>query len=243
MSKGVIGRIHSYETLGALDGPGVRFVAFLQGCNLRCLYCHNPDTWEVGTGNIISSDKLVEIILTYKNFIRDGGVTLSGGEPLLQPEFCAAVIKSCKQNGLHTAIDTNGTVPLQLSKEAINLADLIMLDIKDIDNDDVRTLTGKGNENVFATLDYCEEIGKEVWIRHVLVPEYTIFPDKLEQLAQYLTKFSCITRVELLPYHKMGDFKWEELGLENKLKSVKEPDKRDIDIAKEIFISKGLPVR
>ncbi|NMA80072.1 MAG: pyruvate formate lyase-activating protein [Clostridiales bacterium] len=243
MSKGVIGRLHSYETLGALDGPGVRFVAFLQGCNLRCLYCHNPDTWQMDIGNIISSDKLVEIILTYKNFIRDGGVTLSGGEPLLQPEFCAAVIELCKQNGLHTAIDTNGTVPLQLSKKAIDLADLIMLDIKDIDNEDAKILTGEGNENVIATLNYCEGIGKEVWIRHVLVPEYTIFPDKLERLAQFLTQYSCISRIELLPYHKMGDYKWDELGIENKLKSVKEPDNEEIAAAKEIFANNGLPVR
>ncbi len=236
----ITGRIHSYESFGAVDGPGIRFVVFLQGCLLRCLYCHNPDTWKCGTGDIVSADELVENILTYRNFIAHGGVTLTGGEPLLQAEFCEAVIDKCHNNNLHVAIDTCGAVPLSQSGNAIIKADLILLDIKDIDTKDCKKLTGMGNENAFATLDFCEQNSKDVWIRHVLLPQYTLKENKLHQLGEFLSRYKCIKKVELLPYHTLGAYKWEQLGIKSELEGIEQPEQAEIEKAKGILLSYGL---
>ena len=240
--KNVIGRIHSTESFGAVDGPGVRFVAFLQGCPLKCLYCHNPDSWNHSDGKTISSTELVKNICTYKNFISSGGVTLSGGEPLLQPEFCEDVINGCHENGLHIAIDTSGAIPLDLTKKCLELADLILLDIKDIDPDDCKIITGMDNKNAIETLKYCEEIHKDVWIRHVLLPQYTLKAEKLNRLGLFLKNFSCIKKVELLPYHKMGLYKWESLGLKSSIYDIEPPEKDEIENAKKILLSYNLPL-
>ena len=236
----IFGRIHSYESFGAVDGPGVRFVVFLQGCLLRCLYCHNPDTLDCNKGELVSSDQLMAKILSYKSFISDGGVTLSGGEPLLQPEFCEEIIDKCHENNLHITIDTSGAVPLSSAKNAMLKADLILLDIKDIESKDCKTLTGLGNENALATLNFCEKNNKNVWIRHVLVPGYTMIDEKLHALGKHLKSFCCIKKVELLPYHKLGLFKWEQLGLKSKLEGIEPPPENDIKKAKEILLSYGL---
>lgn len=241
MPQSVIGHLHSIESFGALDGPGVRFVAFLQGCSLRCLYCHNPDTWSHSGGYPVASDELVKTILSYKSFIKNGGVTLSGGEPLLQPSFCEAVLRGCREHGLHTAIDTSGAVPLAQSKPAIDAADLLLLDIKDLEPEGAKALTGCDNANTMATLDYCEQTGKDVWIRHVLVPQYTMTDEKLRRLAAFLAGYSCIRRVELLPYHKLGDFKWQSLGLTLPLENVDVPTPEEVAHAKIIFKEAGLP--
>lgn len=232
------GYIHSYESFGAVDGPGIRFVVFLKGCLLRCLYCHNPDTWhksEAKEFTVTTPEELVNKIMTYKNFIMNGGVTLSGGEPLLQAEFCHEVIKLCHDNNIHTAIDTSGAVELEKTAECIKAADLILLDIKEIDAEDCIKLTGKDNSGSMRTLEYCESINKPVWIRHVLVPEYTLKEDKLKRLADYLRKFSCIEKVELLPYHTMGKYKWEQLNEPYKLEGIEPPSKEDVEKAKSIF--------
>lgn len=236
------GRIHSIETFGSLDGPGIRYVVFLQGCPLRCLYCHNVDTWGCDSGTIKSADELVKDILRYRNFIASGGVTLSGGEPLLQHEFATEVIRKCRENSLHTAIDTSGAVPLKVCKEAIDEADLILLDIKAFSPDLCKKITGQNNKNALEILRYREEIGKPVWIRHVIVPGLTLNYALLEELADFLRQFKCITKVELLPFHKMGEYKWEEMNIEYRLKDTNEPTHTEVENAKKIFSERGFNV-
>ncbi len=239
MVSDVKGRIHSIESFGALDGPGIRFVLFMQGCPLKCLYCHNPDSWDTEIGRVVTAGEIMKEILTYENFIRSGGVTLSGGEPLYQPEFTEALLTLCKQHGLHTAVDTSGAVSLLMAKKAIDLADLLLLDVKALDPVLCKQLTGKTNENALQILEYRERIGKPVWIRHVMVPGYTLDPQKLEQLAVYLAQFTCIEKVELLPFHKMGEFKWEELGREYQLGDTPAPTPTQVKQAKDIFRKHG----
>lgn len=237
-----VGFIHSLESFGAVDGPGLRFVIFLQGCKLRCLYCHNPDTWETKTGKEMTATELIDIIKTYKSFIQNGGVTISGGEPLLQPEFCIELTEKCHEKGFHVAIDTAGSVPLTQSRKAIETADMLLLDIKDIDSDDCKALTGRSNENTIATLDFCESINKDVWIRHVLVPDYTLSDEKLHRLGNFLKSYKCIKKVELLPYHNMGLYKWEIIGIKNKLENTRIPSNDEILKANEILKQYNLPL-
>ena len=237
-----VGLIHSLESFGAVDGPGLRFVVFLQGCKLRCLYCHNPDTWELKAGKEMTATQLIDIIKTYKNFIQNGGVTISGGEPLLQPDFCIELTKKCHEKGFHVAIDTAGSVPLSQSQKAIETADMLLLDIKDIDSNDCKTLTGFSNDNTIATLNFCESIKKDVWIRHVLVPDYTLNDKKLHKLCNFLMNYKCIKKIELLPYHNMGLYKWEVIGIKNKLESTRIPTNEEILNATNILKQYNLPV-
>ena len=239
---GVTGRIHSVESFGTLDGPGIRYVLFLQGCGLRCKYCHNSDTWQMGGGKAMDSDEVISDILTYKNFIRSGGVTLSGGEPLLQPEFAQDILEKCAGHGIHTALDTAGAVPLSVSKQALDAADLILLDIKALDNELCKELTGRDNGDTLKTLAYLETQHKPVWLRHVLVPGYTLDKKLLEALADYLTHFSCIELIELLPFHKMGEYKWKELRLPYVLADTEPPDKQSLKMAQEIFEARNMKV-
>lgn len=239
---GVKGYIHSIESFGALDGPGIRYVLFMQGCPLRCLYCHNPDTWRMEDGKAVTTDDIMADILRYSNFISSGGVTLSGGEPLFQPDFCLDLIKKCKEYGIHTAIDTAGSVDLSISSACIDECDMLLLDIKDLDYIGAIKLTGNENSNTLATLDYCEKLGKPVWIRHVLLPGYTLSSKKLKVLAEFLSMYSCIDRVELLPFHKMGEYKWEQAEQEYKLYNTPVPTEDEIRSAKEIFKDYKLPV-
>lgn len=238
----ISGRIHSVETFGALDGPGIRYVVFMQGCLLRCAYCHNPDTWSCAGGKEISADELVNDIKRYKNFITSGGVTLSGGEPLLQPEFCREVLRLCKESGFHTAVDTCGAVGLSDCKDAVDTADMLLLDIKALDPELCRKITGQDNSNAIELLNYCEQTGKRVWIRHVMVPGLTLDRTLLEKLADFIKGYSCVERVELLPFHKMGSFKWENLGIDFTLKDTPIPTKKEIIMAKTIFQSRGIRV-
>ena len=230
-----VGYLHSYESFGAVDGPGIRFIAFFAGCPLRCVYCHNPDTWQRKGAIEVTADELICKVLTYKSFIRNGGVTLSGGEPLLQHEFCVEFLENCKAEGIHSAIDTSGAIDLEKSKAAIDISDLMLLDIKDIDSEDCKRLTGMGNENAMKTLEYCESIGKPVWIRHVLLPQYTLNEDKLKRLAAYIKGFSCVQKTELLPYHTMGKYKWDELGLKSEIENIEPPTADEVTWAKEFF--------
>lgn len=236
------GRIHSVETFGALDGPGIRYVVFLQGCLLRCAYCHNPDTWDGCDGTSTTAGEAVEKILPYRNFIQSGGVTLSGGEPLMQPEFAAALLKLCKEQGLHTAIDTCGAVPMEKCREALELADMLLLDIKALDSEECKSLTGMDNKNALRLLSWCEEVQKPVWIRHVCVPGITLEPQKLEKLADFLKGFSCIEKIELLPFHKMGAYKWEVLKVPFILADTPEPTAAQMEEARSIFLARNLPL-
>lgn len=240
-SNEIFGYIHSYETFGAVDGPGVRFIVFMQGCSLRCLFCHNADTWNMSEGEKTTPQELFDKIIQYKNFIKKGGVTFSGGEPLLQHEFICEVIKLCKKAGLHTAIDTSGGISLDICKAAIDAADMILLDIKDIDSDDCEKLTGQTNANALAILNYCDYVNKDVWIRHVLIPQYTMDNFKLYRLARVLSWYSCIKKVEIIPFHKMGEYKWDYVSEEYKLKNVPAATQADVDHAKEIMKQYALP--
>lgn len=237
----ISGRIHSLESFGTLDGPGVRYLVFFQGCRLRCRYCHNPDTWDENGGTLTTVEELMPKITSCRNFIRSGGVTLTGGEPLLQPEFAAELLKACKKENFHTAIDTSGAIPLDISSSVIDLADMLLLDIKALDDDLCRKLTGAGNSDTFATLDYCEKSGKPVWIRHVLVPGWTLDFDSLKQLAAKLDSFNCVKRVELLPYHKLGEYKWEHLGVKNTLLDTPAPAKELVAEAEKLFSKWSTP--
>lgn len=240
--KQIMGYIHSVETFGALDGPGIRYVVFLQGCPLRCRYCHNADTWQAGAAGAryVSAQAVVDDILAYLPYIRTGGVTLSGGEPLFQPEFACEILRLCHENGLHTAVDTSGGVPLASCEEAVRAADLLLLDIKALDPAECLALTGADNSAAFAMLRLRERLQKDVWVRHVLVPGLTLDFDKLEKLAAFLEPFTCVKRVELLPFHKMGEYKWEQLGLPYTLGDVREPTAEEMQRAAEILRRYGL---
>jgi len=236
------GYIHSLESFGAVDGPGIRYVVFFQGCPLRCIFCHNPDSWAFGQGSEMSVDEVVDKILPLRPFYQKGGITLSGGEPLAQPEFAAALLRRLKEEGFHTAVDTAGSIPLERCREAVDLADLILLDIKAYDPDLCRTVTGQDGAGAKALLDYCQSVGKSVGIRHVLVPGYTLNDEALQTLADFLAPYTCIERVDPLPFHQMGAHKWDSLQIPYPLKDCSTPDAADVDHAKEIFLSRGLPV-
>ncbi len=233
-----IGRVHSYETFGAVDGPGIRFIVFLQGCPLRCLYCHNPDSWAPKAGTEATVDEIVAKVLAYRGFYRGGGgVTISGGEPMLQHEFVYELICALKEQGIHTAIDTSGAVPLSICKKTVDAADMLLLDIKSLDSELSRRITGSDVclPHEKELLDYCEEQGKRVWIRHVVVPGLTMDEEKIKALADFLAQYKCIERIEPLPFHKLGEHKWEEgtytLG-DTEAPSKEEMDKVDAVLKK-----------
>lgn len=229
------GRIHSFESFGTLDGPGIRFIVFFQGCPLRCQYCHNPDTWDREGGREISVGEIIAQVESCRNFIRSGGVTLSGGEPLMQPRFALALLNACRERGFHTALDTAGSLPLSQSAPLLDAADLVLLDIKALDSNECRELTSLDNTNELATLDYCEKNGKPVWIRHVLVPGKTLSDEKLQKLADFLRPYKCIQRIELLPFHKMASFKWEKMGIADPLADTPEPSEEEVCRARKFF--------
>ncbi|MBQ7288736.1 MAG: pyruvate formate lyase-activating protein [Clostridia bacterium] len=237
------GYIHSVETLGAADGPGIRYVVFFKGCPLRCAYCHNPDTWEESGGTAMTEQELLDDILKYKYFIKNGGVTFSGGEPLMQWEFCEAVCKELHAQGISVAVDTSGAVPLSLCRSLIAEADLLLLDIKAMDTGLCKRITGQGNEHALEILQFREEINKPVWIRHVVVPGLTLEEDNLSRMAAYLKDFSCIERVDLLPFHQLGQYKWENLRLNYTLKDTQPPTDEEMQWAAGIFAEKGITVR
>ncbi len=207
----VTGKIHSVETLAALDGPGLRYALFLQGCKMRCLYCHNPDSWSTHRGKEKSVDSVIKDVLSYRSFLRNGGLTISGGEPLLQPEFTLNLIKEAKKNHIHTAIDTAGSVPLEISKEILDEVDMVLLDIKSVEKEQHVILTCQSNDNTLDTLNYLESINKRVWIRHVLVPGITQDDTLLHTLGEFLSSYSCIESVDLLPFHQLGSFKYKTI--------------------------------
>lgn len=243
----VSGYVHSQESFGTVDGPGIRYVFFLQGCPLRCLYCHNPDSIPQKQGNIWTAAQVVRQVLRHKSYIQSGGVTLSGGEPLYQPEFATAILKLLAQEGIHTAIDTSGFMPLSLVQQAVDTTDLILLDIKALEPELCRDISGADNANALALLNYCEQTGKPVWIRHVLLKGYTLDEKKLEDLAKFLQGYTCVQRIELLPFHKLGESKWQELdpalGLEYQLYDTPETSKEEAQWARALFRKYGFTVQ
>lgn len=228
------GRIHSFESFGTLDGPGVRYVIFLQGCPLHCKFCHNPDTWHPNGGTEYTAGAVFDKVMRCSSYIATGGVTLSGGEPLMQAEFCEALLTLFSEAGIHTAIDTSGAMPLSKSRKAIELADMLLLDIKSPRTEICKELTGQGNENALATLELCENIGKRVWLRHVVVPGITYDDASLIEVGKLAKQYSCVEKLDLLKYHKLGASKWESLGIADPLTNTPALSAEEFAHAKEI---------
>lgn len=233
------GRIHSFETFGAVDGPGVRFIVFLSGCDFRCVYCHNPDTWARPAQIEMSADEVLAKALRYKTYWREtGGITLSGGEPLLQADFAADLFAAAHKAGVTTCIDT-AAGPFSRDDEAVlralDASDTVLLDLKAFDPELHRRLTGADNEPVLDCARYLAEIGKPVWIRHVLVPGVTDDPKDLEDMRRFMDGLANIKRVDVLPYHELGVAKWHELGIAYRLEGVRPPTGEEIGRAKAIL--------
>lgn len=242
MANNTVGYVHSIETFGALDGPGIRYIIFLQGCPLRCLYCHNPDALETGAGTAKTVDEILKDIERYRSFLQGGGITLSGGEPLLQSDFCEEFIDKAHALGFHVAIDTSGGIPLSICKNVVEKADLLLLDIKAIDPELCRRITGQDNANALIILNLRERLKKPVWIRHVVVPGLTLDKKQITALADYLVPFKCVERIDLLPFHKLGEYKWETMKLKYELWDTPTPTNEEMDEAKKIFLDRQLPV-
>lgn len=240
----VKGYIHSHESFGTVDGPGIRYVVFTQGCPLRCKYCHNCDTWKKEDSKSVETPQETFLeICKYKNFIKKGGVTVTGGDPLTQPDYVAELLGLCKQEGIHTAIDTSGYLLNDKVKKALDNADLILLDIKSIDPVQYKELTGVELAPTLEFAEYLKEIGKPMWVRHVVVPGITDNDELLEKLADYLVQFDNLQKVEVLPYHSLGEYKWQKMGLDYPLKGVEQLSAERLENARNIFKSRGLEVR
>ena len=230
-------KVHSIETFGAVDGPGIRFVLFLQGCHLQCKYCHNRDTWDINGGSYKSLDELFDKIIRYKNYIfPNGGVTVTGGEPLLQAKFILELFKKLKKEGIHTCIDTSGIIALTDDiKEVLKFTDLVLLDIKHIDNEKCKELVGKSNKLELEFAKYLSDNNISIWIRQVLIPGYTDDEQDLLKLKEFISSLKTVEKVELLPYHSIGEFKWKKLGLKYPLEGVPQASDNDIARAKQIL--------
>lgn len=238
----ITGRIHSVESFGSADGPGVRYIVFLKGCNMRCQYCHNPDTWAKDGGELMTPEEVLKKALRYKTYWKEkGGITVSGGEALLQIDFVTELFRLAKEEGVNTCLDTSGN-PFTMEEpfkskfdELMKYTDLFMLDIKHIDDAAHRKLTGQTNQNILEMAAYLSDHGKAMWIRHVLVPGITTEEDELHRLRSFLDTLKTVERVEVLPYHTLGVFKWKELGIPYQLEDVDPPTKEQTDRAKEIL--------
>lgn len=242
MSK--IGRVHSLESLGTVDGPGIRFVVFMQGCPLRCQYCHNPDTWKVDTGMEYTPEELMDEIVKYKSYMKfsDGGVTFTGGEPILQAEFLLEVAKLCKENGISVALDTSGYLLSDKVKELLEYVDIVLLDTKSHDAKIYKEVTGAPLSPTLKFMDYLKDKNIRTWARFVLVPHLTDDMDSIKALSEYLDDYPNVEKIELLGFHKMGEYKWEELGYEYKLTNTMEPSEEQLIQAKKILESNGKKV-
>ncbi len=239
MNKGFI---HSIESFGSVDGPGVRFLIFLQGCPLRCRYCHNPDTWAFGKGQEMYADELLDKAERYRSYWGDrGGITVSGGEPLMQIDFLIELFTEAHSRGINTCVDTSAQ-PFRKSGEwfakfekLMAVTDTVLLDIKHIRPDEHKSLTGHDNANILECARYLSEIGKPVWIRHVLVPGITDDDACLMELAAFLKGLDNIERIDVLPYHSLGIFKYEKLGMEYSLKETSAPSGERVENAERIL--------
>ena len=236
------GHIHSFESFGTVDGPGIRFVVFLQGCPLRCQYCPNPGTWKAG-GEEYTAEDVVQKALRYKNYFGDkGGVTVTGGEPLLQIDFVIEFFKLLKSKGIHTCVDTSGIMfnpsdaqSVEKHEKLAEVTDLFLLDIKHIDEEACKILTGKSNAHTLAFAEFLSERGKKMWIRQVLVPGITDRDEDLQKTRAFIDGLKTVEKVEVLPYHTMGAVKYEKLGMEYPLKDVNAPTKERVMHAKRIL--------
>ena len=224
--EALTGRIHLLESCGMVDGPGLRFVAFLQGCPLRCLYCHNPDSWKPKGGREMTSEELVEEAWKYRTWMRSsgGGITLSGGEPLFQSEFTLDVIRRAHKKGMTVALDTSGFGKLEKIQSCLDEADLILMDVKTALAEKHQGLTGVPADQPLKTLEYLKSINKPLWIRHVVVPGLTDSEESLQALKELLLKIPSLEKFEFLPFHKMGEEKWAQEGLKYNLTETPSPE-------------------
>lgn len=241
-----LGRVHSVESFGSADGPGVRYIVFLKGCNMRCKYCHNPDTWAKCGENdgvkLMTPQEVLKTAMRYKAYWKQtGGITVSGGEALLQIDFVTELFKLAKEKGVNTCLDTSGN-PFTVEEpffgkfnELMKYTDLFMLDIKHIDDEEHKKLTGQTNKNILDMAQYLSKNGKKMWIRHVLVLGITTDERYLKQLREFIDTLKTVDRVEVLPYHTLGVFKWKELGIPYQLEGVEPPTKEQIECAKRIL--------
>ena len=236
------GRVHSIETFGSVDGPGVRFVVFLQGCMMRCRYCHNVDTWKLNGGDEWTADELLDRAERYRSYWGvDGGITVSGGEALLQIDFLLELFRKAKERDINTCIDTAGQPFTREEpfftkfRELMQYTDLLLVDIKHIDPEGHRWLTGRSMENIQDMFSYLDELGKPIWIRHVLVPGITDKEEYLHRMRAFIHSLSNVQKVEILPYHNMGTFKWEELGIPYTLGDTPSPTKERVEWAEDML--------
>lgn len=242
--KNITAKVHSFESFGAVDGPGVRFVVFLQGCSMRCLYCHNPETWDKNKGSEYTPEEIFEKAEKYSSYWGDdGGITVSGGEPLLQIDFLTEFFKLCRENGVNTCIDTS-LQPFTREepyfskfKNLMNYTDLLLCDIKHIDPEIHLNLTGKKNDNIISCFRYLDEIDKPIWIRHVLVPKITDDDIYLKKTAEFIKSLSNVKKIEVLPYHTLGIPEYEKLKIPYRLKGVEPPDSDRVKNAIKILSS------
>ena len=241
--KKILGRVHSTESFGTVDGPGIRYVIFMQGCPLRCLYCHNPDTWSIQGGREMSVSEVMEEFEKNRFFYSKGGITVTGGEPLLQIDFLIELFREAHSRGIHTAIDTSGITytesnPSYIAKldELMKYTSLVMLDIKHIKSDAHRRLTGADNKNILAFARYLDKRSVPIWARHVVLEGYTDGEEDLFELGKFLGSLKNLKALDVLPYHTMGKAKYEELGIPYKLEGIMPLDKSKAAAAKEIIL-------
>lgn len=235
----IYGNIHSFESFGTVDGPGIRFVVFMQGCPMRCKYCHNPDTWQIGAGKKYTASEVAAEAMKYKSYIKNGGVTVSGGEPLLQAEFITELFGLFKEKGIHTALDTSGITFSEANaekyKKLLYVCDLVLLDIKHIDEKEHRQLTGFSNESVLKFAKFVSDSGVDLWIRHVLVNGVTDNDNYLYRLKDFISTLKTVKKIEVLPYHSMGEVKYEKLGIGYAFKGMQPPPEERVKNAIKIL--------
>lgn len=235
----MIGYIHSFESFGSVDGPGVRFVVFVRGCSMRCKYCHNPDTWTMG-GETHTAAEVLQRAMRYKNYWgKEGGITVSGGEPMLQLDFVTELFTEAKAKGVNTCLDTSGIAfdpeHTEVVDQLLAVTDLVMLDIKHIDDEKHRELTGQSNKNILAFAKYLDSKNIPVWIRHVVVPGITLEEESLKKLGRFIGTLSNVKRVETLPYHSLARPKYEKLGITYPLEDTPDATKEQAQWAREII--------
>lgn len=237
------GRIHSLESCGTVDGPGIRYVVFVQGCPMRCLYCHNPDTWKMDGGREVSTDEILEEYEHKRSFYKNGGITVTGGEPLMQIDFLTELFEKAKKNGIHTCIDTSGvafhdtdSAWLARLDRLLAVTDLVMLDIKHINDEEHTKLTAHSNKNILAFAKYLDMKNIAVWIRHVVVPTITYNKQYLHETGRFIGSLGNVQTVEVLPYHTMGIAKYDNLKIQYPLKGIEPLDKDELAQAKKWLV-------
>lgn len=238
----VKGRVHSIETFGTVDGPGIRFILFMQGCPLRCKYCHNRDTWDVKGGTEYTTDEIIEQVKKYSSYMKfsGGGLTVSGGEATLQPEFLKDLFKKAQENEIHTCLDTSGFVNIDVIDPVLDYTNLVLLDLKHMVPEKCKDLVGVSIDKTLEFANHLSDRNIPVWIRHVLVPGITDDRENLELMGKFISTLKNVDRVELLPYHTLGVHKWENMGFEYELKDVPDATNEDIEKASKILAEFGV---